>query len=109
VSSPSYPLAFVSDMHHVSPKTFLKSVLNFLFSFIPYCLKYSIKIGFILHHRFILHHMFSDANVTMDLIRCDSGNQVDIKYACILEYDSRDDIMGCRDATHLQNCGEGFV
>ena len=53
--------------------------------------------------------MFSDANVTMDLIRCDSGNQVDIKYACILEYDSRDDIMGCRDATHLQNCGEGFV
>ena len=42
--------------------------------------------------------------MTSNLIHCASGYQVEYKHRCILEYDERQDIMGCKDVTHIQNC-----
>ena len=49
---------------------------------------------------------FQYDNATTDLIQCDTGYQVEYKYRCVLEFDERRDLIGCKDTTHIQGCEE---
>ena len=42
--------------------------------------------------------------------RCPSNATLDANdYDCILEKDRHGDIIGCRDMSHLANCGKYFI
>ena len=68
---------------------------------------YLLEIGFIEQYQY--HTLgplrcFEYNNLTSNMIQCASGYQVEYKHRCLLEYDERGDVMGCKDVSHIQNC-----
>lgn len=37
---------------------------------------------------------------------CKNGVNVDVTVQCVLDYDQYGEVIGCRDLSHLENCGE---
>ena len=47
--------------------------------------------------------------MSRDEIRCGSGQFIDQRHRCMYDVNALGDVLGCRDVTHLEQCGEFSV
>lgn len=45
-----------------------------------------------------------DVDISVDVFRCAGGQTLNSDIVCLLDYDEREELTGCRDLSHLSNC-----
>ena len=63
------------------------------------------SVGFICMMNFIIIFFLAETNFVNRDFLCRSGRTIPVSMRCILDYDVYDDEKGCRDLSHLDDCG----
>ena len=46
-----------------------------------------------------------DVDIPLNVFRCEGGQTLNSDVVCLLDYDERVELTGCRDLSHLSDCG----